>query len=209
MKKLAILLGLTMAWASSGFSPDATAQGDVAAGKSASVVCGACHGADGNSAAAFPKLADQGEKYLIKQMQDVRDGARVVPSMAGLLTGKTDQDLADIAAYYSAQQRSGSQTDPELLALGEKVYRSGVAERNVAACTACHSPMGRGNDPAGYPSLGGQHPQYIADQLRAFRKGQEDPSGRTNDDAGIMRTTAFGLSDKEIEAVASYAAGLQ
>ena len=120
------------------------------------------------------------------------------------------QDLADIAAYYAAQAHSGGQTDPELLALGEKVYRNGVAERNVAACSACHSPTGSGNAPAGFPALGGQHAEYTALQLRAYRKGYEDASGRTNDgDAKIMRTTAFGLSDGEIDAVSSYIAGLK
>ena len=90
------------------------------------------------------------------------------------------------------------------------MYRSGVAERNVAACTACHSPNGKGNAPAGFPALAGQHAEYIAAQLRAYRKGYEDESGRTNDgDTRIMRTTAFGLSDLEIEAVASYASGLK
>jgi cytochrome c553 len=208
MKKVAILLGLTLGWASNGFSADAGLTGDAGAGKNMSVACGACHGADGNSTAPFPKLAGQGEKYLYKQMQDIRDGARSVPTMAGQLDGKSDQELADIAAYYSAQARSGGQTNPDMLALGKKVYRSGVAERNVAACTACHSPTGRGNAPAGYPALAGQHAQYVADQLRAYRKGHEDPAGRTNDDASIMRTTAAGLSDMEIEAVASYVSGL-
>ena len=208
MKKVAILLGLTLGWASNGFSAGAGLAGDAAAGKTMSVACGACHGADGNSTAPFPKLAGQGEKYLLKQMQDVRDGARNVPTMAGQLDGKSDQDLADIAAYYSAQGRSGGQTNPDMLALGKKIYRSGVAERNVAACTACHSPTGRGNAPAGYPALAEQHAQYVADQLRAYRKGHEDPAGRTNDDASIMRTTAAGLSDMQIEAVASYVSGL-
>ena len=209
MKKLAIVLGLSVAWASSSFGAGASLTGDAEAGKGQTAVCSACHGADGNSAAPFPKLAAQGSKYLAKQLMDIRDGARVVPTMAGLLDGKSDQDLADIAAYYSAQPHTGGQTDPALLALGEKVYRSGVAGRNVAACTACHSPTGRGNAPAGYPSLAGQHAQYIADQLRAYRKGNEDPAGRTNDgDTKIMRTNASGLSDMEIEAVSSYVSGL-
>jgi cytochrome c553 len=210
MKRVAILFGLTLGWASSSFAADANPIGDAAAGKSKSVACGACHGADGNSTAPFPKLAGQGEKYLLKQMRDIRDGIRAVPTMVGQLDGKADQDLADIAAYFSSQARSGGQTDPELLALGAKIYRSGVAERNVAACTACHSPTGRGNAPAGFPALAGQQVQYVADQLRAYRKGYEDASGRTNDgDAKIMRTTAFGLSDKEIAAVSSYVAGLK
>jgi cytochrome c553 len=129
--------------------------------------------------------------------------------MAGQLDGKSDQDLADIAAYFASQTRTGGQTDPALLALGESVYRSGIPERKVAACTACHSPTGSGNAPAGFPSLAGQHADYIVAQLTAYRKGYEDETGRTNDgDSRIMRITAFGLSDREIQAVASYAAGL-
>lgn len=210
MKRVAILLGLMLGWTSSGFAADASPIGDAAAGKSKSVACGACHGADGNSASPFPKLAGLGEKYLLKQMRDIRDGVRSVPTMVGQLDGKVDQDLADIAAFFSSQTRSGGQTDPALLALGAKVFRSGVAERNVPACMACHSPTGQGNAPAGFPALAGQHAQYVADQLRAYRKGYEDPAGRTNDgDAKIMRTIAFGLSDKEIDAVSSYVAGLK
>ncbi len=205
MKNLVIMFVVLVAWAQAGVAADA------AAGKSNSAVCAACHGADGNSMApSFPKLAGQGEAYLVKQMKDIRDGARPVPTMAGQLDGKSDADLADLAAYFSSQTQSGGKTKPELQALGETVYRGGIAARNVAACSACHSPTGHGNAPAGFPSLAGQHAQYIADQLRMYRKGYEDDTGRTNDgDAKIMRTIAFGLSDKEIEAVASYIAGLK
>ena len=211
MNKAAIVFSVLLGGVSFGFINGASAAGDAAAGKEMSVACGACHGADGNSMVpTFPKLAGQGEKYLLKQLQDIRDGARPIPTMAGQLDGKSDQNLADIAAFYAAQAGSGSHTDPALLALGEKVYRSGVAERNVAACTACHSPTGKGNAPAGFPALAGQHAEYIATQLRAYRKGYEDDTGRTNDgDTKIMRTTAFGLSDGEIEAVSSYVAGLK
>jgi cytochrome c553 len=204
MKNVVILFGLLMAWTQAGFAADA------AAGKDQSASCSACHGADGNSAVpTFPKLAGQGERYLLKQMKDIRDGARPVPTMAGQLDGKSDEDLANLAAFYASQPATGGKTDPELLALGEKVYRSGVVERKVAACTACHSPRGKGNAPAGYPALGGQHAEYIATQLKMYRKGYEDETGRTNDgDIKIMRTNAFGLSDKEIEAVASYISGL-
>jgi len=210
MKKVAILFGLAFGWAQTGFTADASLVGDVAAGKAQTAVCSACHGPDGNSAVpTFPKLAGQGEKYLLKQLKDIRDGARPVPTMAGQLDGKSNQQLADIAAYYASQTRTGGQTDPQLLALGEQVYRSGIPERKVAACTACHSPTGSGNAPAGFPALAGQHAEYIAAQLVAYRKGYEDETGRTNDgDIRIMRMNAFGLSDKEIEAVSSYASGL-
>ncbi|MEE4145256.1 MAG: c-type cytochrome [Halieaceae bacterium] len=210
MKKVAILLGLAMGWAQTGFTAEANLTGDAAAGKAQTAVCAACHGADGNSAVpTFPKLAGQGEKYLYKQLKDIRDGARPVPTMAGQLDGKSNQDLADIAAFYASQTSTGGQTDPALLALGEAVYRGGIPERNVAACAACHSPTGKGNAPAGFPRLAGQHADYIAAQLAAYRKGHEDETGRINDgDTRIMRITAFGLSDLEIRAVASYVAGL-
>jgi len=205
MKNLAIVFCVLVAWAQSGVAADA------AAGKNMSMACSACHGADGNSVVpTFPKLAGQGESYLVKQMKDIRDGARPVPTMAGQLVGKSDEDLANLAAYYASLPKSGGKTKPELLALGQKVYRGGVAERKVAACAACHAPTGHGNAPAGYPSLAGQHAEYLATQLTMYRKGYEDETGRTNDgDAKIMRTIAFGLSDKEIEAVSSFIAGLK
>ena len=129
--------------------------------------------------------------------------------MAGQLDGKSNQELADIASYFASQTMSGGHTDPALLALGESVYRSGIPERKVAACAACHSPTGAGNAPAGFPALAGQQAEYIAAQLIAYRKGYEDETGRINDgDTRIMRITAFGLSDREIQAVSSYAAGL-
>ena len=187
------------------------AAGDAQAGQQKAAMCLGCHGVDGNSLVPnFPKLAGLGEKYLLKQMQDIRDGRRPVAVMAGQVDNMTDQDLADIAAFYDSQARSGSETDPEKLSLGRKVYLAGIAERQVPACAACHSPTGNGNGPAGYPALGGQHAEYTAAQLKMFRKGYEDPTGRTNGgEAKIMRTTAFRMSDMEIEAVASYIAGLQ
>jgi cytochrome c553 len=211
MKKTLLLCGLLAGWTHAVFAADVALTGDAAAGKDKSLTCSACHGADGNSAVpTFPKLAGQGEKYLVKQMKDIRDGARPVPTMAGQVDNMSNQDLADIAAFYASQPGSGAQADPALVELGEKIYRAGVADRNVAACIACHSPNGKGNAPAGFPSLSGQHADYIATQLRMYRKGYEDPAGRTNDgDAMIMRLTAFGMSDMEIEAVASYAAGLK
>jgi cytochrome c553 len=185
--------------------------GDIEAGQEKAATCVACHGVDGNSAApTFPKLAGLGHKYLLKQMKDIRDGRRPVALMAGQVDNMTDADLSDIAAFYNAQARSAGSADPDKVNLGRKVYLAGIAERQVPACSGCHSPTGNGNGPAGYPALGGQHADYIAAQLRMFRKGYEDPTGRTNGgDAKIMRTTAFQMSDMEIDAVASYIAGLQ
>ena len=184
--------------------------GDAAAGAQKTLVCAACHGADGNSLVpAFPKLAGLGEKYLLQQMQHIRDGVRPVAQMVGQVDNLSDQDLADIAAFYNAKPRGVEKADPALIELGEKVYRAGVAERNVAACIACHGARGSGNSPAGFPAIGGQYADYISAQLKAYRKGYEDPSGRVTDgDIKIMRSNAFGLSDREIEAVSAYVSGL-
>jgi len=205
LSKFSIALALVLA------GNQAIAGGDAEAGQAKAATCVACHGVDGNSAVpTFPKLAGLGHKYLLKQMKDIRDGRRPVALMAGQVDNMSDQDLADIAAFYDAQPRTGGMADPDKVALGRKVYLAGIAERQVPACSGCHSPTGNGNGPAGYPSLGGQHAEYIAGQLKMFRKGYEDPSGRTNGgEAKIMRTTAFRMSDMEIEAVASYIAGLQ
>jgi cytochrome c553 len=209
MKKL--WLTVVLAFGVSAHGANVMPEGDAANGKAQTMMCSACHGADGNSAApTFPKLAGQGAKYLYKQMVDNRDGARVIPSMMGLLTNKSNQELADIAAYYSEQAMSGSQADPDLVGLGARVYRAGVADKGVAACTACHGPAGAGNAPAGFPRLAGQHADYIASTLKAYRTGYDDPAGRTNDgNTKIMRATARGLSDVQIEAVASYISGLK
>ena len=205
LSKFSIALALVLA------GNQAMAGGDAEAGQAKAATCVACHGVDGNSAVpTFPKLAGLGHKYLLKQMKDIRDGRRPVALMAGQVDNMSDQDLADIAAFYDAQPRTGGMADPDKVALGRKVYLAGIAERQVPACSGCHSPTGNGNGPAGYPSLGGQHAEYIAGQLKMFRKGYEDPTGRTNGgEAKIMRTTAFRMSEMEIEAVASYIAGLQ
>jgi cytochrome c553 len=181
------------------------AQGNAAAGESKVVVCGACHGATGNSAVAEnPKLAGQNARYLLKQLHDIKSGARVVPLMTGLLDNSSDQDLQDIAAFYAEQEKTLEGANPDLVELGESIYRSGIESLNVAACSACHSPTGQGNEQAGFPALGGQHAQYTVNQLKAFRSGS-----RANDgNAMPMRIVAERLTDREIDAIASYLSGL-
>lgn len=203
MKRVLVLVGLLVAMPA--FA------GDAAQGKDKAAACGACHGADGNSAApAFPKLAGQNEKYLIKQMNDIKSGARPIAEMAGQLDNMSDEDIADIAAFYASQTSTIGQANPDLVALGESIYRAGISSKGVAACTACHSPSGQGNAPAGYPALGGQYADYIAKQLKDFRIAADQPEkGRTNDgESRVMRDTAALLSDLEIEAVSSYISGL-
>lgn len=210
MIKKMLFIGALLASATSLHAAEVV-KGDPAAGEKLAVTCGACHGADGNSMIpSFPKLAGLGEKYLLEQMKHIRSGLRPVAQMAGQVDNLSDQQLADIAAFYSAKPRGVEKADPALVELGEKVYRAGVAERNVAACIACHGARGNGNAPAGFPALGGQHAGYVSAQLKAYRKGYEDPTGRVTDgEIKIMRSNAFGLSDMEIEAVAAYVSGLQ
>jgi cytochrome c553 len=209
-------------------SQGAIAAGDAAAGATKAAVCGACHGADGNSmVGTFPKLAGLGERYIAKQLADIqawdleKDEAkkavtgRAVPEMTGLLAAMSKQDMADIAAHFSSQttQLSGSKNievkvnsgiKVDGLALGQRTFRSGNQGSGVPACTGCHAPDGKGNIPAGFPRLSGQHPEYVEKQLRAFRAGD-----RTNDgDQMIMRSVADKLSDAEIIALANYIAGL-
>lgn len=191
----------------------AQAAGDATAGQAKSAVCGACHGADGNSMVPnFPKLAGQGERYLVKQMQDIKSGARQVPEMAGIVPGLSDQDIADLAAYYAGQKAQVGATDPALVALGQKLYRGGSKEAGVTACSACHGANGLGMPEAGFPALSGQHATYVETQLKAFRAaGREDAEGkrRTNDgEAKMMQATAGRLSDNDIKALSSYINGL-
>jgi len=191
------------------------AGGDAAAGKLKTASCAGCHGQDGNSAiASFPKLAGLGEKYLTAQLRHIKAGERVVVEMTGLLDYMSDQDLQDVAAYYNSKkiQVSGAKeitlvgiNDPQkALELGENIYRAGNLKTGVAACIACHSPVGKGNGPAGYPALGGQYAEYTEKQLLAYRNGQRNSGAN----AKIMQGVAAALSDKEIKALANYISGL-
>ena len=165
-------------------------------------VCAACHGADGNSAiAANPKLSQQHPEYLVKQLQEFKSGKRNNAVMKGFASTLTDDDMRNIS-YWAASKKvkAGFAKDKELVALGERIYRGGIADRQIAACAACHSPNGAGI-PAQYPRLGGQHADYVAAQLTTFRDG-----GRKN--SAQMSMVASKMNDREIKAVADYIAGL-
>ena len=192
MNKLLVSLLLTLGVAGTAQAAATALVGDAAAGQAKTAVCGACHGPDGNSMAPnFPKLAGQGDRYLLKQLHEIKDGKRQVLEMTGLLTNLNDQDLADIAAYYSSQKNSVGAADPALVARGEALFRGGDLQKGMPACTGCHSPDGQGNAAAGFPHLGGQHASYIEKQLTDFREGE-----RTNDgDSMIMRGIAAKLSN--------------
>lgn len=181
------------------------ADGDATAGAGKVAVCAACHGVDGNSALGMnPKLAGQNERYTLKQLMDIQSGARPIALMTGLLDNMSGQDLADIAAFYASQEGTVNGANPELVEAGESIYKAGIADLGVAACSACHSPSGSGVAQAGFPALGGQHADYIATQMKAFRSGTRNNDG----ESAPMRIVSERLTDAEIEALASYISGL-
>jgi len=183
------------------------AGGDATAGQSKSAVCAACHGVDGNSAIAmWPKLAGQHAAYMERQLGLIKSGARSVPEMAGIVAGMSDQDLADVSAYFSSQTLKAGVADEALVSLGERIYRAGNAEEGVPACMACHGPAGEGNPLAGYPALAGQHSVYTESSLNRFRDGES--WGENDANSVIMTGVANELTDAEIAAVASYIQGL-
>ena len=166
-------------------------------------VCAACHGADGNSAIAVnPTLAQQHPEYLVKQLQEFKSGKRNNAVMKGFATMLTDEDMKNIAYWVASKPaKAGFAKDKDLVTLGERIYRGGIADRNIAACAGCHSPNGAGI-PVQYPRLSGQHADYTVAQLNTFRDG-------TRANSQQMTQVAAKLNDKEIKAVADYIAGLR
>lgn len=173
--------------------------------KAVANVCAACHGADGNSAiSANPKLSGQHPEYLYKQLTNFKSGERANAVMSGMAGMLSDADMHLVAEYYSKQTLSLGQAKTNGSgSLGEKIYRAGIQANAVPACASCHGPTGDGL-PVKYPRLGGQHTEYVLNQLRQFRLG-----ARANDEAKVMRTIAAKLTDQEMEAVADYIQGLR
>jgi cytochrome c553 len=188
-------------------SAQAYAKGDAAAGQAKSAICAACHGIDGNSSVpTWPKLAGQHEQYLTRQARLIKSGARMVPEMAGITPGLSDQDIEDISAYFASQVNSGGVADESMIELGERIYRAGNADTGVPACMACHGPAGEGNPLSGYPALSGQHSVYVAKSLTRFRAGEN--WGEKDAPSQVMNGSAARLTDEEIQAVSSYIQGL-
>jgi len=201
-----ILMTLVLALIS---APGAYAAGNPDSGQAQIAACAACHGQDGATGLdpSYPNLAGQNEVYLTRQLIMIRDGARNIVLMTGQLNGKSDQDLEDIAAYYaSLPAKTGqAQGDDVDIARAEQIYRGGIAKKGVAACSACHSPTGGGNAPAGFPRVGGQTSVYTINQLTAYREGER----KTDEDyGGMMRGVAQGLTDGEIAVLADFLQGL-
>ena len=134
---------------------------------------------------------------------EAEKGVRVNATMSGMADPLSDQDMEDLAAYFATQKGTIGEADPELVALGEAIYRGGNMETGVSACMACHGPSGMGNPAADFPALSGQHAKYTEIQLKAFRSHQ-----RANDSSQMMRDVVARMTDKEIAAVASYIQGL-
>ena len=198
-------------------SATSQASGDAEAGQAKSATCMACHGLAGNSTIPnYPKLAGQGEGYILKQLQEFKSGVRDNAIMAGVVSLLSEQDMIDIAAYYSIQtiSENSAKADEETIDLARKIYLGGKKDTQTTACIACHGPKGLGIPSAKFPALGAQHAEYTALQLKAFRQysineqtGSEDLA-RDNDYEGMMRSVAKGLTTVEIEALAEYIAGL-
>jgi len=184
--------------------PPAAAKPDLARGQAiATQVCGACHTVDGTRGSpANPILAGQHPEYIAKQLGEFKAGKRNNPVMKGFASALSEADIKNVAAFYSSKQaKPGFAKNKELVALGQKIYRGGIADKQVPACAGCHSPTGSGI-PSEFPRIGGQHADYVDAQMRAFRIGARANSVQ-------MAAIAAKMSDKEIAAVADYIAGLR
>jgi len=183
------------------------AAGDAGVGQDKAAICAACHGVDGNSVVPnWPKIAGQHANYLERQISLIKSGNRPVPEMAGIVMGLSDQDMADLAAYFSSQTKTAGLADESLRSSGERLYRAGNAATDVPACMSCHGPAGEGNPLSAYPSIAGQHSVYSEKMLKGFRAG--NTWGEDDSDSKIMTDVAIRLTDSEIKAVASYIQGL-
>jgi cytochrome c553 len=184
--------------------PAGPAKPDLAQGEAKfTAVCVACHGVGGNSGIpANPRLSQQHPEYIVKQLQEFKAGKRKNPIMQGFAAQLSDDDMRNIAAYVGSNPaKPGFARDKALVTMGEKIYRGGIADRQIAACAGCHSPNGAGI-PAQYPRLAGQHADYTVAQLTSFREGVRNNSVQ-------MTQVASKLNDREIRAVADYIAGLR
>lgn len=207
MKRFSTLLAsvvLSLSSLAHGSETKAAAKPDLAAGEAkATTVCAACHSADGSRGMpVYPILQGQHPEYLVKQLTEFKEGKRKNAIMNGMAAALSPEDMRNVAAFYASKKaKDGVAKNKDLVALGEKIYRGGIAKKGVPACAGCHSPNGVGI-PAQFPRLAGQHSDYIKTQLTSFRQGE-----RTN--SAQMSSIGANLSDKEIEALSDYVAGLR
>lgn len=181
------------------------AAASVEAGAAKAVVCQACHGANGNSTnPEWPSLAGLGADYIADQLKNFKEGKRKNPVMMPNAMTLTGDDMASLGAYFDSLTNSGLEADPSYWQAGQKLYRGGDQTRSIPACMACHGPTGRGNEPAKFPALRGQHSVYVVKQLNDYASG-----ARTTGPNGIMQTIAKRLSPEDMRNVASYLQGLR
>ncbi|MEP7296972.1 MAG: c-type cytochrome [Burkholderiales bacterium] len=207
MKSAVILFSSLLLAASATFAaegaPAAAAKPDLAKGEAtATNVCAACHTKDGSRGSpANPIIQGQHPEYLVKQLTEFKSGQRANPIMSGMAATLGEADMKNVAAFYAGKAvKPGFAKNKDLVTLGEKIYRGGIADRMIPACAGCHSPTGAGI-PAQYPRLAGQHADYTEAQLIAFRGGVRKNSAP-------MTGVAAKMNDQEIKAVADYIAGL-
>jgi cytochrome c553 len=197
-----LLLTVSAAVGAAEAAKPAAAKPDAAKGQASAAVCASCHTSDGSRGSpTYPILQGQHPEYLVKQLTEFKSGKRANAIMTGMAAALSEDDMKNVAAFYAGKTaKEGFAKNKATVELGEKIYRGGIAERNVPACAGCHSPNGAGI-PAQYPRIGGQHADYTEAQLIAFRGGV-----RKNSVA--MTGVAAKLNDREIKAVADYIAGL-
>ncbi len=154
----------------------------------------------------IPKVELVGNLQVVNQLQAFKNGSRTEPLMLGQAMMLTDEDMRNLAVYFSELTVATKVVaDPTTLDYGQRLYRGGSRGNNTPACIACHGPNGRGNPAASYPSLKGQYAVYIAKQLREYASGARKSDGATR----VMRDIAAKLSEEDIVAVSSYVQGLQ
>ena len=164
MKLYIAAIALTGALSMDAAFADTLVDGSAEAGKAKSVTCAACHGADGNSVNPdWPSIAGQHATYIVEQLEHFKSGARQDPLMSAQAMALSEQDMRDLAVYFS-EQRAAAKTVPDagLVPTGEAVYRAGNRETGVSACIACHGPTGTGNPASLYPMIRGQYAKYTA-----------------------------------------------
>lgn len=210
------LLTLGLATGTAIAAEEAALHGDAAAGQTKAATCTACHGLNGVSTAnpEWPSLAGQNAVYLRDQITRFRDGKRINVLMQPTVQDLTDQDIADLAAFYATQTPAGLESDPSYWEAGQRLYRSGDAERGIPACAACHGPVGRGNPAAGYPALQAQHAVYTLKQLTDYANDSryaKDADGRAQagPNAAMMQTIAQRLTAEDQRDLASYVQGIR
>lgn len=187
--------------------------GDPKTGEQLAAPCAACHGPGGKSAnPEWPHLAGQHGPYMLRQLMLFKSGARANPLMTPQAADLDEQQMRDLAAWFASRPAPSGVAAESAVPVAEPLHRGGDAQRGIAACSACHGPAGTGNAAAGYPRLAGQHARYLANALRRYRaigRGEMPmPEGKGTETVQMMAATAAGLSDAEIEALASYFQGL-